>query len=86
MKRPNRVIAYRLSAIAMLAFLTSNCASGPAIEPGIDLKTLPGRFAERPVSKPLKAVEAVIADDQFYLSYEGEDGLVYSGGDWSDET
>ncbi len=84
MKRPNRVIACRL-AIAMLAFLATSCASGPAIEQGIDLKTLPGRFAEQPVSEPLKAVEAVITDDQFYLSYEGEDGLVYSGGDWSDE-
>jgi cardiolipin synthase len=53
--------------------------------PEADLRTLPGRFAEEPVVKPLVAVEAYIGPTRFYLSYEGEEGLVYSGGDWTDK-
>ena len=48
-----------------------------------DLHTLPGRFAEEPVTQPLVAVEAYIGSDEFFLAYEGPDGLVYSGGNWS---
>ena len=44
---------------------------------------LPGRFAEEPVTHPLTAVEVYIGQDEFYLSYTGENGLVHSGGRWS---
>ena len=83
MKRPDGIIPCWFLAIAIIPFVIGACASSPSIDPGDELKTLPGRFAEQPVAQPLQAVEAVIADDQFYLSYEGEDGLVYSGGEWS---
>ena len=48
-----------------------------------ELHTLPGRFAEEPVTQPLVAVEAYIGRNEFFLAYEGPDGLVYSGGNWS---
>ena len=48
-----------------------------------ELHTLPGRFADEPVTEPLTAVEAYIGKDEFFLAYEGPDGLVYSGGNWS---
>ena len=48
-----------------------------------ELHTLPGRFVEEPVTEPLVAVEAYIGTDEFFLAYEGPDGLVYSGGNWS---
>jgi cardiolipin synthase len=48
-----------------------------------ELRILPGHFAEEPVTRPLVAVEAFIGADEFFVSYESEDGLVYSGGNWS---
>ena len=48
-----------------------------------ELHTLPGRFADEPLIEPLVAVEAYIGKDEFFLAYEGPDGLVYSGGNWS---
>ncbi|MGB5256547.1 MAG: phospholipase D-like domain-containing protein, partial [Woeseiaceae bacterium] len=70
---------------ATVALFISACASGPSFPPEDDLKTLTGRFAEEPVTKPLNAVEAYVGDEQLFLSYESEDGLVFSGGDWSEE-
>ncbi len=48
-----------------------------------ELRMLPGRFAEEPVTAPLVAVEAYIGRDEFFVAYKGEDGLVYAGGNWS---
>jgi len=48
-----------------------------------DVRMLPGRFAEEAVTRPLVAKEAFVGPQQFYLKYEGVDGAVYSGGDWS---
>ena len=48
-----------------------------------ELRILPGHFAEEPIAKPLVAVEAFIGADEFFVSYQSEDGLVYSGGNWS---
>lgn len=48
-----------------------------------DLRVLPGRFADEPVTKPLVAVEAYIGSDEFYVAYDSEEGRVYSGGNWS---
>ena len=69
-----------LSVLAM----TSCAAPEPEQDPRIDeLRVLPGRFADEPVTRPLKAVEAYIGREEFFVAYEGEDGLVYSGGNWS---
>lgn len=69
-----------LSVLAM----TSCAAPEPEQDPSIDeLRVLPGRFADEPVTRPLKAVEAYIGREEFFVAYEGEDGLVYSGGNWS---
>ncbi|MGB5335944.1 MAG: hypothetical protein WBN07_10000 [Woeseiaceae bacterium] len=55
---------------ATVALFISACASGPSFPPEDDLKTLTGRFAEEPVTKPLNAVEAYVGDEQLFLSYE----------------
>ncbi|MGB5490432.1 MAG: phosphatidylserine/phosphatidylglycerophosphate/cardiolipin synthase family protein [Woeseiaceae bacterium] len=86
MKRSNFSFVYRVLAIGGIAFFAAACASGPSVSPVDDLRMLPGRFAEEPVGKPLKAVEALVTSNHLYLSYEGEEGLVYSGGDWSNKT
>ena len=83
MNRSNRRLLLRVPPAALLILLASACASTPDKTPEDDLRTLPGRFAEEPVTKPLVAVEAYIGPTQFYLSYEGEEGLIYSGVDWS---
>jgi cardiolipin synthase len=71
----------------LLLFLViiAGCASPQAKQDPThdDLRVLPGRFADEPVTKPLVAVEAYIGSDEFFVAYEGEEGLVYSGGNWS---
>jgi len=62
--------------------LACGCASEPVELPD-DIHILPGKFAEEPVTQPLNAVEAFIGPDEFYLSYESEEGIIYSGGNWS---
>jgi cardiolipin synthase len=71
--------------VLLLALVCGACASSqPATEaPAEDLHTLPGRFAEEPVTQPLLATEAFIGTENFYLAYEGEEGVVYTGGNWS---
>ena len=68
----------------VFALLAAGCAQH-AESPAEDeeIRLLPGRFAEDPVTHPLTAVEAYIGPDEFFLSYAGENGLVYSGGRWS---
>lgn len=61
----------------------SGCASTIEATPPDDIRELPGHFAEDPVTEPLEAVEAIIGPDDFYISYESDDGLVHSGGNWS---
>jgi cardiolipin synthase len=48
-----------------------------------EYRVLVGRFAEQGVRESLVARDAFIGDDEFYISYRGADGVVYSGGDWS---
>jgi cardiolipin synthase len=86
MKRSNLSFVYSVLAIGGFAFFAAACASRPSVTAVEDLRILPGRFAEEPVGKPLKAVEALVTSNHLYLSYEGEEGLVYSGGDWSKKT
>ena len=67
-----------------IAGLATGCAGQPAsTSPDDELHTLPGRFAEEPITQPLVATEAYIGPDEFFVAYESEDGLVYSGGNWS---
>ena len=69
----------------LLVLVTAGCTSQQPeqVPEDDDLRVLPGRFADEPVAKPLVAVEAYIGSDEFFVAYEGEDGLVYSGGNWS---
>ena len=71
-----------LPALTALCMLQSSCAPAPVAEPD-DIHVLPGKFAEEPVTEPLRAVEAFIGPDEFFLAYESEEGIVYSGGNWS---
>src|SRR5210317_792251 len=73
-----------LAALLALLGVTGCASQQAALDPEHeDLRVLPGRFADEPVTKPLVAVEAYIGSDEFYVAYTGEDGLVYSGGNWS---
>ena len=56
------------------------CTSSNEIAPAADLHILPGRFADEPVTKPLVANEVFIGRAEFYISYEGEEGVIYAGG------
>jgi len=47
------------------------------------LPRLEGRFAEQGVASPLVIQEAYVGDEEFYVSYESADGLVYAGGTWA---
>ena len=69
---------------SVLALAVAGCAQQPGGDASDEeFRLLPGRFAEEPVNQPLAAKEAFVGPDDFYLSYESEDGLVYSGGNWS---
>ena len=70
-------------AIAALAAACAGPQTASTIPEEEELHTLPGRFAEEPVTQPLVATEAYIGPDEFFLAFESEDGLVYSGGNWS---
>lgn len=75
-------------ALLLLIVTAGSCSSQPdTIGESLpeDYPTLQGRFAEEGVLEPLIANEAFIGDDEFYISYEGVDGLVYAGGNWSNK-
>ena len=73
--------ATRIAIYSVAVLMISACAPTPEALPD-DIHVLPGKFAEEPVTKPLTAIEAFIGPDEFYLSYESEEGIVYSGGNW----
>lgn len=85
MNRSYRRLLLRIPPATLAILLAGACVSTTDNRPEVDLRTLPGRFAEEPVFQPLVAVDAYIGSTRFYLSYEGEEGLIYSGGDWSDD-
>ena len=75
--------------LGLIGLLLSACGGPAAVAgddtlPATELPTLVGRFAPETVHAPLVAKEALIGDRDFYISYEGVSGLVYSGGNWSD--
>ena len=80
MKLPRIIVSS--VAVPIIAAIVSACAATPE-EPPDDIHILPGKFAEEPVTQPLKAVEAFIGPEEFYLSFESEEGIIYSGGNWS---
>jgi cardiolipin synthase len=69
--------------IALGIHVLAGCANNTRSSTEPEIRVLPGKFAEEPVTQPLVAVEAFIGPDEFYLSFESEDGVVYSGGNWS---
>ena len=71
--------------LALTLLLAAACASNSEKTPADDMRTLPGRFAEEPVTTPLTIVEAFIGPSEFYVSYKSKDGLVHSGGNWSNK-
>ncbi|MDJ0699458.1 MAG: phosphatidylserine/phosphatidylglycerophosphate/cardiolipin synthase family protein [Woeseiaceae bacterium] len=72
-------------AMALLFVLAAGgCSTPKGSDAPNDIRMLPGRFAEEPVTQPLRALDAFIGPEQFYLKYEGEDGIVYAGGHWSE--
>ncbi len=76
----------RVAALLVLsiALTTSGCSTPRGNDAPDDIRMLPGRFAEEPVTEPLEALDAFIGPERFYLKYEGEDGVVYAGGNWSE--
>ena len=65
----------------------SGCASPPTVDDTLapdDYPILPGRFAEQAVTQPLVAIESYIGDEHFYVKFDGPDGIVYAGGNWSE--
>jgi len=83
------MLATRIKSLPLFAILGGlfiACAGQPDT-PGegdtADLPRLQGRFAEQGVLSPLVAVEAYVGGEEFYVSYESADGLVYAGGNWA---
>jgi hypothetical protein len=72
-------------SLALLLAVSCGTQNKNGDTPDAELRILAGHFAEEPVSKPLVAVEAFIGANEFFVSYEGEDGLFYSGGNWSNQ-
>jgi hypothetical protein len=75
----HQILPVSLALLLAVSCGTQNKNGDAAVD---DLQILPGHFAEEPVTKPLVAIEAFIGANEFFVSYEGEDGLVYSGGNW----
>ncbi len=46
--------------------------------------TLQGRFAEEDPARPLTALAALAGETEFFISYEGADGVIYGSGNWAD--
>jgi len=73
-------------SVLLLAVAGGSCTSQPDVAdmaPSEDYPTLQGRFVEEGVLEPLIAAEAFVGEDEFFVSYESADGLVYAGGNWS---
>jgi cardiolipin synthase len=77
----NRTLS--ISSIGLISLLTGCAQPDSQDDAGDEMRLLQGRFAEEAVTQPLVAQEAFIGSDAFYLLYEGDDGVVYSGGVWS---
>jgi len=79
MTRPRNPLA-RLTCLLIAAAYITVCKSQPE---EIDFPTIPGQFADEDVIEPLVALEAFFGEAEFYVKYQGADGIVYSGGTWA---
>ena len=79
----NRRFALRVLPAALALLQMVACAGNEMARDNAEVRVLVGKFAEEPVARPLVAVEAFIGPTEFYLAFEAEDGIVYSGGNWS---
>ena len=82
----NRRFALRVLPATLALLQISACASNDVARDTAEVRVLVGKFVEEPVTQPLVAVEAYIGSTGFYLSFESEGGLVYSGGSWPSRT
>jgi hypothetical protein len=77
----------RLSPLLIVSILAGCAGTGASLDDQngapSEYPLLVGRFAEEGVRQSLVAREAFFGEDEFYVSYEGVDGLVYAGGNWS---
>jgi cardiolipin synthase len=83
MSRPRLRKTLSILPVSVSLLLAAGCASTYQATPEDDIRTLPGHFAKEPVTRPLTIVEAFFGPTEFYISYECEDGLIYSGGNLS---
>lgn len=83
MNHRNRRFALSVLPAALALLQIGACAGNDMASDTAEVRVLVGKFAEEPVARPLVAVEAFIGPTEFYLSFEAEDGIVYSGGNWS---
>lgn len=83
MNNRNRGFALRLLPATLALLQISACAGNDSARDTAEVRVLTGKFVEEPVTQPLVAVEAFIGPTEFYLSFETEDGVVYSGFNWS---
>ncbi len=79
--KPHTVAAGGVAFLVLT--IVTGCGSQRPTQADDDLRLLPGRFAHDPVTKPLVAIEALIGPREFYISYEDDEGTVYSGGTWA---
>ena len=80
-----RIVSNLLILAAVLAAV--GCAGKPpddAAGPPENYPILPGRFAEQAVSEPLTIIESFIGKENFFVKFDGPDGIVHAGGNWSD--
>lgn len=77
----------RVSPLLIVSILVGCTGTGASLDDEIgapgEYRVLVGRFAEEGVRQSLVAREAFFGEDEFFVSYEGADGLVYAGGNWS---
>ena len=66
------VFRTRVFALLLCFLVVVGCtAQQPVEDPShAELRMLPGRFADEPVTKPLTAVEAYIGNEEFFVAYE----------------
>ena len=88
MRRLRRPKRQRILPVSLALLLAVSCGTQQETgdTPDEALRILPGHFPDEPVTKPLVAIEALIGANEFFVSYEGEHGLVYSGGNWSNRS
>ena len=77
----------RVSSLLVVSILAGCAGADTSLDdevaaPG-EYRVLVGHFAEEGVSQSLVIREAFIGEDEFYVSYDSADGLVYAGGNWS---